>query len=122
MDKITRYGSLNNINIIMRNRDRNKERKLFLELINYQLEEHGVTYDDVKDNPTWYMDYHTTVEKEQEFIEYIVERVQDVLGLSKQFAQKEAQWFILQWGLTTPPSMEESPSKSLKKTISSKNK
>lgn len=120
MDQITGHGSINNISIIMRNRD--KERKLFVELINYQLAEHGVTYEDVKDNPNWYMDYHTTSEKEEEFILHITERVQDELGLTEDLAKKEAQWFILQWGLTIPKSSKKSTKKSTKKTISSKNK
>ena len=104
----------------MRNRD--KERKLFVELINYQLAEHGVTYEDVKDNPNWYMEYHTTSEKEVEFISHITERVQTVLGVSEEIAKKEAHWFILQWGLTIPAPIKGSSKKSSKKTISSKNK
>ena len=104
----------------MRNRD--KERKLFVELIDYQLAEHGVTYEDVKDNPNWYMDYHTTSEKEEEFISHIVEKVQDELGLTEDLAKKEEQWFILQWGLTIPASTKNSSKKSSKKRISSKNK
>jgi hypothetical protein len=104
----------------MRNRD--KERKLFVELIDYQLAEHGVSYEDVKDNPNWYMEYQTTSEKEEEFISYIIERVQSELGLTEDLAKKEAHWFILQWGLTIPKSSEKSTKKSTKKEISSKNK
>lgn len=80
---------------------REKQRELFIELINYQLKDHGVTYDDVRENPTWYMDYTTTPEKEQEFIKYCNSRIHEVLKISKSLAEKETQWFILQWGLTT---------------------
>jgi len=80
--------------------NREKQRDLFLELINHQLADHGVTFDDVKDNPVWYMEYKTTVEKEQLFIEHCVTRIREVLKLSKLAAEKEASWFILQWGLT----------------------
>lgn len=80
---------------------REKQRELFLELINYQLEPHGVTYNDVANNPTWYMDYHTTPEKEKEFNNYCVERIRKVLKVNKKQAELEASWFILQWGLTT---------------------
>lgn len=80
---------------------REKQRELFLELINYQLEPHGVTYNDVYNNPTWYMDYHTTPEKEEEFNNYCVERIRKVLKVNKKQAELEASWFILQWGLTT---------------------
>lgn len=79
---------------------REKTRDLFVELINEQLKEHGVTYDDVKDNPQWYMQYKTTKEKEEAFIEHAINRIRKVLKINKQMATKEAQWFILQWGLT----------------------
>jgi hypothetical protein len=80
---------------------REKQRDLFIELIDYQLKDHGVTYNDVKDNPSWYMQYHTTKEKEDDFINHCVSRIREVLKLSKAEAEREASWFILQWGLTT---------------------
>lgn len=83
---------------------REKQRDLFIELINYQLKDHNVTYDDVRDNPAWYMQYHTTPEKETEFINYCVSRIREVLKVSKKDAEREASWFILQWGLTTKQS------------------
>lgn len=83
---------------------REKQRDLFIELINYQLKDHNVTYEDVKENPSWYMDYHTTHEKETEFINYCVSRIREVLKVSKIDAEREASWFILQWGLTTKNS------------------
>ena len=84
-----------------------------MELINEQLKQHNVTYDDVKDNPQWYMEYRTTKEKEDTFIKYSVDRIRKVLKLNKEMALKEAQWFILQWGL----AIEES---NLKKSFSAK--
>jgi hypothetical protein len=81
--------------------NREKQRELFVELINHQLKDHGVTYEDVKTNPSWYMDYKTTPEKEETFIKYSIERIREVLKISKAAAEKEASWFILQWGLTT---------------------
>lgn len=102
----------------MRNRD--IERELFIELINHQLKDHGVTYDDVKDNPQWYMEYKTTREKEQKFIKHITETVVNTLGLDIKQAEKEAQWFILQWGLAVIPTEETSPKKASKKKTSSK--
>lgn len=80
---------------------REKQRELFIELINYQLKDHNVTYNDVKENPTWYMEYKTTLEKEQEFLKYCINRISNVLKVSKTQAEMEANWFILQWGLTT---------------------
>jgi hypothetical protein len=80
--------------------NREKQRDLFIELINYQLKEHGVTYNDVKENPSWYMLYKTTREKEDAFINHCVSRIRQVLKLSQDAAEREASWFILQWGLT----------------------
>lgn len=79
---------------------REKQRELFIELINYQLKEHGVTYADVKENPSWYMEYKTTPEKEKEFLKYCVSRISKVLKINEAQAELEASWFILQWGLT----------------------
>lgn len=87
--------------------NREKQRDLFIELINEQLKDHGVTYTDVKENPMWYMEYKTTPEKENAFIEHCVNRIREVLKLSKVAAEKEASWFILQWGLTTTQSKEK---------------
>tara|TARA_R110002124_G_scaffold246820_2_gene411939 strand:- start:3045 stop:3347 length:303 start_codon:yes stop_codon:yes gene_type:complete len=78
---------------------REKTRELFIELINKQLKPHNVTYEDVKGDSEWYMNYRTSAEFEEEFIAYSIKRTQEVLKCSKQMAIKEVQWFILQWGL-----------------------
>jgi hypothetical protein len=83
-----------------------KTQKLFIELINKQLEPHSVTFEDVKKDPQWYMNYSTDVDTEKEFIEYCIKRIREVLKVNKSIAEKEAQWFILQWGLTTTPQSE----------------
>lgn len=83
---------------------REKTKELFTELINYQLEPHGVTFEDVKEDPQWYMNYSTTEEREKEFIDHCVNRIREVLKVNKKLAEKEAQWFILQWGLTLEKS------------------
>jgi hypothetical protein len=79
---------------------REKTTALFIELINEQLKPHGVTYEDVKGSPEWYMKYKTTPEREKEFLEHCISRIKKVLKLNNAMAEKEAQWFILQWGLT----------------------
>jgi hypothetical protein len=96
---------------------REKQRDLFIELINYQLKDHGVKYEDVKENPAWYMEYHTTLEKENEFITYCISRIQEVLKLSKANAEREASWFILQWGLTTKYSQNNTESQNIQRKI-----
>ena len=93
-----------------------KVRNLFVELINEQLKPHGVSYSDVIDDPQWYMKYTTTPEKEQVFIEHCIKRIKEVLNLNKKLATKEAQWFILQWGLTLDSqSINKSTEESSKK-------
>jgi len=79
---------------------REKTKELFIELINEQLKPHGVSYEDVREDPQWYLKYSTTEEKEKEFIEHCTNRIRQVLKVNKTMAEKEAQWFILQWGLT----------------------
>ena len=90
---------------------REKTRDLFIELINTQLEPHGVTYEDVKGMPQWYMQYKTTKEKEDQFIDHAIQRIMKVLKISKTMATKEAHWFILQWGLTIQPEEYKEPTK-----------
>lgn len=79
---------------------REKTKELFVELINEQLKPHGVTYDDVREDPQWYLNYSTTEEEEKEFMEHCTSRIQEVLKINKKLAQQETMWFILQWGLT----------------------
>lgn len=80
---------------------RDKTREVFIELINLQLEPHGKKYEDVVNEIDWYMQYSTTREKEQEFIKKATEILKTKLRMSNAVAEKEINWFILQWGLTT---------------------
>jgi len=83
---------------------REKQKNVFMSLVNKQLEPFGATYEDVKDNPNWYMEYKTTNEEESKFIQWGTKLIQKELKLSKSSAQMEMSWFILQWGLTTTSS------------------
>lgn len=93
---------------------REKTKDLFVELINKQLEPHGVTYEEVKEDPQWYMNYSTDEGSEKEFIEYCIKRIREVLKVNKSIAEKEAQWFILQWGLTTVQDPNKVSNKKIK--------
>jgi len=93
---------------------REKTKDLFVELINKQLEPHSVTYEDVKGDPQWYMNYKTDESTEKEFIEYCIKRIREVLKVNKSIAEKEAQWFILQWGLTTVQDPNKVSNKKIK--------
>lgn len=85
---------------------RDKQRNVFIQLVNKQLEPHGVTYNDVKDDPTWYMNYKTTRDSEREFMDWGSQLIQTELGLTQVLAEKEISWFILQWGLTSSEPYE----------------
>ncbi len=80
---------------------RDIQKKLFVELINKQLEPFGKTYDDVVNEPNWYMNYKTTEEEQKIFMDYCAKKIKSELGLSDKLSEMEAIWFILQWGLTT---------------------
>ncbi len=79
---------------------REKQKELFVELINKQLEPFGKKYEDVINVPNWYMQYKTTYEKEKDFAIYAKQRIMKVLGLDAKMAENEVSWFILQWGLS----------------------
>lgn len=85
----------------MRN-DQKKVDKLRKELINHQLAPHGVEYNDVLHNENWFNEYTTTVEEQENFRQYIIDSLRTRLRMSKKMAEKEAGWFLLQWGLRVP--------------------
>jgi hypothetical protein len=80
---------------------REKQRTVFIELVNKQLEPFGVTYSDVSNDPDWYMRYRVTKEQEDLFIKWGIDLIREKLKLNKKMAEQEMSWFILQWGLTT---------------------
>lgn len=80
---------------------REKQRAVFIELVNKQLEPLGVTYSDVSNDPDWYMRYRITKEQEDSFVNWGVALIREKLKLTKKMAEQEMSWFILQWGLTT---------------------
>lgn len=85
---------------------RDKQKEVFVQLVNKQLEPHGKCYEDVSNDPDWYMRYKTTREAETQFIDWGVKLLREKLRLNKKMAEAEMSWFILQWGLTTNQSME----------------
>lgn len=79
---------------------REKQKEVFIKLINKQLEPFGKTHEDVINEPEWYMNYKTTPEKEREFAKYAKEIIMKELNVNAKTAENEVSWFILQWGLT----------------------
>lgn len=86
---------------------REKQKEVFIDLVNKQLEPHGVTYKQVANDPDWSMRYKTTREQEDHFINWGVSLIRNKLGLTKKMAEKEMSWFILQWGLKNETSFTE---------------
>lgn len=78
-----------------------KQRTVFVELVNKQLEPFNVTYNDVSNDTDWYIRYRTTKEQEDLFIKWGINLIREKLKLTKKMAEQEMNWFILQWGLTT---------------------
>jgi hypothetical protein len=83
---------------------RDKQRELFVELINKQLEPFDKKYEDVINDPKWFTKFKTTKAAESEFAEYAKRRIMRELKLNAKQAENEVSWFILQWGLTVDPA------------------
>lgn len=80
---------------------RNSEDEVFSMLVDKQLEPHNKTIDDVRGEEEWYLNYTTTKEQEEKFIEWGTELIRKKLRVSKERARKEMGWFILGYGLKT---------------------
>jgi hypothetical protein len=88
-----------------------KHKELIKELINKQFEiaGHDMTYDKLKElglnveqddpNDNWYFKYTRTPEQAEEFKSYAMDRMVEVLNMSKQRALYEFGWFDLSFGL-----------------------
>jgi len=73
---------------------------MFVDLVNKQLEPHGVTYTDVRDDANWFMKYKTTIQQQNRFTDWAVYYLIDKTEMSTKRAEGEVSWFILQYGLT----------------------
>jgi hypothetical protein len=81
-----------------------KKEDVVVHLINKMLEKHGVDFDFVSANPKiegedWYQHFTCTSEEQAAFKEYAVEYIRKRWRMSKKFAEKEANMFILAFGL-----------------------
>lgn len=83
---------------------RDKQKQLFVELINKQLEPFGKKYEDVVNDPKWFTKFKITRAAELEFAEFAKRRIMSELKLNAKQAENEVSWFILQWGLTIDPA------------------
>jgi hypothetical protein len=79
-----------------------KREQAVIDLINqmFIIADHNVTYDDIKDKQNWFQDYTMTVEQAEEFKKWGKKYLMKNLRTSAKAAEREMQWFCLQWGLT----------------------
>ena len=81
---------------------RDKQREVFIKLIDMQMAQHGLTYEDIKNDPKFYTNYTTTPDNERKWREDGISLIQKELKLSKKNAETEMAWVVLQWGLMIP--------------------
>ena len=78
-----------------------KIEKIVEHLINKQFEiaGHQVTFEDILDKERWYVEYEMTCEQASEFNKYAYKYIKKKLYLNKIQAERELNWFCLQYGL-----------------------
>lgn len=99
-----------------------KQREVFTKLVNRQLLPFGKTYEEVANDPRWYLRYTVTPEQEKEFMAWGVQLLKEELKLNKRTAENEMSWFIMQWGLTTNPEALQNVEKAERKAKTTKSK
>jgi type IV secretory pathway TrbF-like protein len=78
-----------------------KQEKAVVDLINQMFitAGHSVTYDDILGKEDWYREYTMTVEQGEEFKKWGKKYFMKNLRLYAKLAEREMQWFMLQYGL-----------------------
>jgi len=79
-----------------------KQEQAVIDLINqmFIIAGHEVTYEDIKDKKNWFQEYSMTVEQSEEFKKWGKKYLMKNLRTYAKSAEREMQWFCLQWGLT----------------------
>jgi len=79
-----------------------KKEKAVVDLINqmFIIAGHDVTYDDILGVENWFQKYTMTVEQGEEFKKLGKKYLMKELRESARSAERQMQWFSLQWGLT----------------------
>ena len=80
-----------------------KREQAVVDLINqmFIIAGHEITYDDIKDRKDdWFTEYSMTVEQGEEFKKWGKKYLMKNLRTYAKAAEREMQWFSLQWGLT----------------------
>jgi hypothetical protein len=78
-----------------------KREKAVVDLINqmFIIAGHDVTYDDILGVEDWFRKYTMTVEQGEEFKKWGKKYLMKNLKLYAKLAEREMQWFMLQYGL-----------------------
>ena len=79
-----------------------KREQAVVDLINqmFIIAGHDVTYDDILGKEKWFQEYSMTVEQGEEFKKWGKKYLMKNLRTYAKAAEREMQWFSLQWGLT----------------------
>ena len=79
-----------------------KKEKAIVDLINqmFIIAGHDVTYDDILGRDKWYQEYSMTVQQAEEFTKWAKKYLMKNLRMRAFQAEREMQWFNVQWGLT----------------------
>ena len=78
-----------------------KKEKAVVDLINqmFIIAGHDVTYDDILGVENWFQKYTMTVEQGEEFKKWGKKYLMKELRTYAKMAEREMEWFMLQWGL-----------------------
>ena len=79
-----------------------KREQAVIDLINqmFIIAGHEVTYEDILGKEKWFQEYSMTVEQGEEFKKWGKKYLMKNLRTYAKSAEREMQWFCLQWGLT----------------------
>jgi hypothetical protein len=79
-----------------------KKEKAVVDLINqmFVIAGYNVTYDDILGVEDWFRNYTMTVEQADEFKKWGKKYLMKNLNMYAKGAEREMEWFMLQWGLT----------------------
>lgn len=61
---------------------------------------HKLTYDDILGKEDWYLQHTMTVEQGEELKQWGIAYLRKNLKMSQRLAEREMNWFNVQWGLT----------------------
>lgn len=79
-----------------------KKEKAVIDLINqmFIIAGHDVTYNDILGRDNWFQEYSMTVQQAEEFTKWGKKYLMKNLRMRAFQAEREMQWFNVQWGLT----------------------